>query len=169
MTATALPPALSSDERIIAAVFGIDWNFTTADTGDFTHGFHPYPAKFIPQISRTLIDLFTMPGDTVADIFCGSGTTLVEAVRAGRDAIGIDANPLATLIARVKGRPLNERERAAVVDCARHAANLIGGFYQDAAHTAALQLDLFDARPMVPPIRDLDFWFPPQRNMNWRL
>src|SRR5579862_111558 len=91
-----------SDESIITAMSAVDWDFADAETGEFTHTFHSYPAKFIPQISGTLIDYLTQPGDTVADVFCGSGTTLVEAVRRGRNALGFDANPLATLIARVK-------------------------------------------------------------------
>ena len=62
-----------------------------------------YPAKFIPEIPRQLIELFH-PGDTsgVLDPFCGSGTTLVETIDAGLDAWGIDLNPLACLIAKVK-------------------------------------------------------------------
>jgi site-specific DNA-methyltransferase (cytosine-N4-specific) len=41
----------------------------------------------------------------VLDVFCGSGTSLVEAQRAGREAIGIDLNPIACLISRVKTSP----------------------------------------------------------------
>ena len=42
------------------------------------------------------IKLFTHPGETVLDPFCGSGTTNVEAKRLGRDSIGIDINAYST-------------------------------------------------------------------------
>jgi hypothetical protein len=32
-----------------------DWTFAGADTRQHAHSLHPYPAKFIPQIPRTLI------------------------------------------------------------------------------------------------------------------
>jgi site-specific DNA-methyltransferase (cytosine-N4-specific) len=35
----------------------IHWDFKNADTGYFTHSFHSYPAKFIPQIPKTLIQI----------------------------------------------------------------------------------------------------------------
>lgn len=159
MTLTA-PDNRISDERIITAMSCIDWDFAAADTSGFTHSFHPYPAKFIPQISKTLIDFLTSPGDTVGDVFCGSGTTLVEAVRNGRNAIGIDANPLATLIARVKCRPLNSEERDAVLKSVQNAANLVGNYYNAPADAQSTQLDLFQVHPAIPPIPDLDFWFP---------
>ena len=73
---------------------------------DVTHGAHPYPAKFIPQIPQQLISTFSSPGDTVLDPMCGSGTTLVEANLMGRSALGVDVNPISTLISRVKTRPL---------------------------------------------------------------
>ena len=78
------------------------WAFTEANTKYLTHSLHPYPAKFIPQIPRVLIQELSCAGETVADIFCGSGTTLVEALQLNRHAIGIDANPLAALISRAK-------------------------------------------------------------------
>jgi DNA modification methylase len=52
-------------------------------------------------------NLFSRPDDTVLDPFCGSGTVLLEAILARRNAIGCDTNPLATLIARVKTHPLD--------------------------------------------------------------
>lgn len=66
------------------------------------HSFHRFFGKLIPAIPASAIELFTEPGDLVFDPFCGSGTTLVEALVRGRDAVGIDINPLAVLISRVK-------------------------------------------------------------------
>lgn len=83
-------------------LFEVDWDFKTAKTTYLTHGLHPYPAKYIPQIPHSLIEELSSYGETVADIFCGSGTTLVEANLLGRNAIGIDANPLACLISEAK-------------------------------------------------------------------
>ncbi|NVM29730.1 MAG: site-specific DNA-methyltransferase [Candidatus Helarchaeota archaeon] len=72
-----------------------------------THGLYVYPAKFIPQIPQFCIQKFSQPHDTILDPFCGSGTTLVEAQLLHRNAFGIDINPLAQLISRVKTTPLN--------------------------------------------------------------
>lgn len=66
------------------------------------HSFHRYFGKLIPAIPAAAIEEYTRPGDTVMDPFCGSGTTLVEALVRNRNAIGIDINPLSTLISRVK-------------------------------------------------------------------
>lgn len=83
-----------------------EWEFRKSNTKTFTHGIHTYPAMFIPQIARKLILEFTRPGETVADIFCGSGTTIVESVLLGRNALGIELNPLAVLIAQTKTTPI---------------------------------------------------------------
>lgn len=86
----------------------VDWDFADAKTSYLTHGIHPYPAKFIPQIPNALIRELSCVGETIADIFCGSGTTLLEALQLKRNAVGIDANPLAALISRSKTTPLCE-------------------------------------------------------------
>jgi modification methylase len=44
----------------------------------------------LPAIAAHAIATYSQPGDLVLDPMCGSGTTLAEAVRAGRDAIGVD-------------------------------------------------------------------------------
>lgn len=80
----------------------LDWDFLNAKTDYLTHGLHPYPAKYIPQIPNALIQELSSVEETVADIFCGSGTTLVEALTLKRHAVGIDANPLACLISEAK-------------------------------------------------------------------
>jgi len=67
-----------------------------------THNFHPYPAKFIPQIPRELILKLSNKNEWVLDPFCGSGTTLVEAKLNQRNSIGVDINPISCLISRVK-------------------------------------------------------------------
>ncbi len=85
----------------------VDWDFANAPLRSGIHAIHPYPAKFIPEIPRHLIELFH-PGDSspVLDPFCGCGTTLLTAIEMGLDAWGIDINPLGCLISRVKTTPL---------------------------------------------------------------
>jgi excisionase family DNA binding protein len=84
-----------------------EWDFKNYQTKTYTHGFHTYPAMFIPQVARKLIEVFSSEHDTICDIFCGSGTTLVESSLLNRNSIGIELNPLAVLIAKVKTTPIN--------------------------------------------------------------
>jgi hypothetical protein len=81
---------------------GDEWNFHEEETKEHLHSLHPYPAKFIPQIPRRAIELWTKPGDPVYDPFNGCGTTLLEASLAGRRGIGTDNNAVAILAARAK-------------------------------------------------------------------
>lgn len=102
--------ALAYGKAEIERLKAVDWDFASAKTGYLTHNLHPYPAKYIPQIPNTLIQELSSVGETVADIFCGSGTTLVEALQLRRHAIGIDANPLAALISEVKSTTLTAED-----------------------------------------------------------
>src|ERR1035441_5387689 len=67
-----------------------------------THALDSYPAKMIPQMARFLIDKVSSAGETVLDPFCGSGAVLVESAVSGRNAIGVDFNPYAVLLATAK-------------------------------------------------------------------
>jgi modification methylase len=49
-----------------------------------------HPAKMLPAIARHAIECYSHPGDLILDPMCGVGTTLVEAVHLGRDAIGVE-------------------------------------------------------------------------------
>ena len=80
----------------------IDWDFKNSFTRYSLHKLHWYPASFIPQIPAFLIELFSKEGDIVYDPFCGSGTTLLEAIRLKRRTIGCDINSLAVDISKVK-------------------------------------------------------------------
>ena len=101
----------------------IDWNFAERENGHTVEAIHPYPAKFIAEIPRTLIANLPIPAETaVMDPFCGSGTALTEAQRQGLPSIGIDLNPIACLISRVKTSPLApgfERLAVRIMNAAR--------------------------------------------------
>ena len=86
------------------------------------HGFHTYPARMHPTTASRLVLAATEPGAVVLDPFCGSGTVLVEAMVAGRQAVGTDLNPLAERLARLKTAKLDAAEREAMVAGARHVA-----------------------------------------------
>ncbi|MFJ2081272.1 TRM11 family SAM-dependent methyltransferase [Micromonospora chokoriensis] len=49
-----------------------------------------HPARMLPAIAAHAVTAYTTPGDLVLDPMCGIGTTLVEAIHAGRDAIGVE-------------------------------------------------------------------------------
>jgi hypothetical protein len=53
-------------------------------------------------VGRLLDEFGARPGDHILDPFCGAGTTLVEAMKRGMRATGIDANPSSHFAARVK-------------------------------------------------------------------
>jgi len=103
------PPQETAGLKSVISELGLlDWDFKGEKTSLSTHWFHPYPARFIPQIPNRLISVFTSPGETVYDPFMGSGTACVEANLAGRNAVGNDINPLSVLMAKVKTHPLNK-------------------------------------------------------------
>lgn len=66
------------------------------------HSFHRYFGKLIPAIPRAYIELFTKKGDTVGDLFSGSGTVAVESKLLERNFIGCEINPLSSFISNVK-------------------------------------------------------------------
>ncbi|MDR0785505.1 MAG: hypothetical protein LBE74_06430, partial [Treponema sp.] len=74
----------------------------------YTHGFHPYPAKYTPQLVNKYFKLFCENGWTILDPFCGSGTAIVEGALNGMNAVGIDLNPIAYIVSKAKSNRYNE-------------------------------------------------------------
>ncbi|HEX8947357.1 MAG TPA: DNA methyltransferase, partial [Dissulfurispiraceae bacterium] len=108
-----------NENTIATRLNSIEWDFQYSNKSRRSiHSFHSYPAKFIPEIPKTLIRELSPPKNTIVlDPFCGCGTTLVEAQLAGYDSIGIDLNPIGCLISQVKTTPLPPDFLSAVEIC----------------------------------------------------
>lgn len=85
-----------------------DWSFESIrSTEQWTHGYHRYPAKFLPNVVKKIIEDYSPDNcNIIADLFAGCGTTLVEAKAHGKKSIGTDINPVARLITKVKTTPI---------------------------------------------------------------
>lgn len=84
-----------------------EWAFESVrSTEQWTHGYHRYPAKFLPDVVRRIIEEYANGSKLIADLFAGCGTTLVEAKVHGISSVGVDINPVAQLITKVKTTPL---------------------------------------------------------------
>jgi DNA modification methylase len=87
-----------------------------------THAFHSYPARFHPLLVRRLITDALPPGGTLLDPFVGSGTTLVEGALLGARTLGVDVNPLAVELARLKATVFSAERRVQIGGRAHAAA-----------------------------------------------
>ncbi len=68
------------------------------------HRLHPYLGKFVPQLVEALFERYVRPGGRVLDPFAGSGTTLVQALESGYDAVGVDIAAFNALLISIKTR-----------------------------------------------------------------
>ena len=122
------------------------WDFRDADTKEYTHCFHKYPAMMIPQIARKLLDMYSVEGGWLLDPYCGTGTSLVEASMFGMNSVGCDINPLVRLIAAAKTTPIDLR----MLDLALRRLD-------DAIFRAAFAKNI-PSTP-VPDVLNLEYWF----------
>lgn len=132
------------------------WSFsdkTIKDTSYITHGYYTYPAKFIPQIAEELIKTYSQKGDTIVDVFMGSGTTMVEGLILGRKIIGTDINEIAYLVSKVKTTILPTTELAL-------AYNQIEQLLKIQESTEG-QLYWQKAEQIAPQHERIDYWFKP--------
>ncbi len=78
-----------------------DPNFSSNKTLPI-HRWVPWIAGFSSDFVKSALDGFLKKKGTVIDPFCGVGTTLVEAILGGHNAIGFEINPYAVLASRAK-------------------------------------------------------------------
>ncbi|MEU6158794.1 DNA methyltransferase [Streptomyces sp. NPDC047130] len=76
--------------------------------GHYVRGSAAHPGKMLPQLAAHAIATYSRPGDLVLDPMCGIGTTLVEAIRLGRHAIGNEYEPRWAALARANVRHITE-------------------------------------------------------------
>jgi site-specific DNA-methyltransferase (cytosine-N4-specific) len=119
------------------------WDFRGEDTKYATHGIFRYPAMMVAPVVRRLIDRYgpSERAGRLLDPFCGSGSALVEAMLHGMPSFGVDLNPFATLLAKVKTTPLDP-----------------AGLRRSHAKIASRYDDFDGANPDVD-LPTLEFWF----------
>lgn len=135
--------AVARADEQLAAFSGACWDFVTSPR---SREFHPYPARFIPEIPGQALDLLGVDGPVI-DPFCGSGTTLAEAQRRGLPATGIDLNPIACLISRVRTQQWRRGDGGRGL----HHANMVRTYALAGADTTGL----------ADQIPRIDHWFAP--------
>jgi hypothetical protein len=134
-------------ERLLAG----DLEFHGESSRYSSHALHAFAAKFPPQLPRLFIEELTTPGDAVLDPMMGSGTTIVEALLRGRRGVGVDIDPLARMICRVKTSHIaSEKALAAGTDALWRAGRATD------AEVRKL-LDSFDESSR----EFIDYWFLP--------
>lgn len=105
---------LEDSSTIFENLKSVDWSFTSEDTSFLSHNIHPYPAKYIPQIPNQLIRMLSLHGEKVWDPFGGSGTTALESILLGRQALSTDINPISEIIGRAKCTTLTQEQNEIV-------------------------------------------------------
>jgi DNA modification methylase len=102
-----MAPTQSALYRELGDDLHLSWSEAELPERDRTkhvHRLHPYLGKFVPQLVEALLERYVRPGGRVLDPFAGSGTTLVQALESGYDAVGVDVAAFNCLLMRVKTR-----------------------------------------------------------------
>jgi len=108
-----------------------------------------HPAKFPETLAQEFIEFFTKKGEYVLDPMAGTGSTLVAALRSGRNSYGLELNPNYAQLAR--NTILEERE-----SLGRSVERLTSLVYTtDAARIHELELPIIDYVLTSPPYWDM--------------
>jgi DNA modification methylase len=108
-----------------------------------------HPAKFPETMAQEFIEFFTKRGDTVLDPMAGTGSTLVAALRAGRNSYGIELNPK---YARIAGEAVAEERQSLGKPAKKTDCEIIVG---DAARAAHLGVPMCNYVLTSPPYWDM--------------
>ena len=137
-----------------------EWAFAEykpSETGKWTHDYHRYPAKFIPQLVEKLIgEYITDTHAHINDPFMGSGTTIVTAISKGFQASGTDINKISFLVTKVKSKPIEPI----------YLEKKVNQFLSELSFLDPAENVLYDTpvKPIIPEkhIEKIDYWFLPE-------
>jgi DNA modification methylase len=108
-----------------------------------------HPAKFPETMAQEFIEFFTREGETVLDPMAGTGSTLVAALRAGRNSYGIELNPKYAQIAK----QIIEEERKTLGSSIENLkSEIVNG---DATSTSSYGFPIIDYVLTSPPYWDM--------------
>jgi len=131
-------------------------NLSRKETSYATHGYHRYPAKFIPQLARRCIENYSNKDEIVCDPFMGCGTTLVEALISGRKAVGVDINPVAWLITKAKTVPIEPKKLRKEIN---KVLSDISAFIEFRRNKIKPFTEI-NIKPVIPDNKRIKYWFP---------
>jgi len=147
---------LNAPSVILEKLRAVNWSFVEEDTTYLSHNIHPYPAKYIPQIPNELIKKLSLPGEVVWDPFGGSGTTALEAILLGRQAVSSDINPVALVVGKAKTTTILKEEE-------EELKKFVGNLKLLAQDTSSLEYAISrhqsDIEKFVPLIPNIEKWF----------
>jgi len=137
-----------------------EWSFKDSkpsERGKWTHSYHRYPAKFIPQLVEKLLDDYIEKKKEdviINDPFFGCGTTIVSAISRGFRASGTDINKIAYLITKVKSIPIEPN----------YLDKKVNDFLAKIKTLTSNQTILLDVQQITPLIpkkhqERIDYWF----------
>jgi len=145
---------LPERREALAKLLAGDLEFHSASSAYASHSLHAFAAKFPPQIPRAFVEALTVPGEVVLDPMMGSGTAVLEAGLLGRQAVGVDIDPLAIKIATVKTTPIDEKSASSA------AAAVVGRAEANLADVQSLEAER-RARYDAGTCEFQDYWFLP--------
>ncbi len=131
---------------------------------EYTHQFFRFPAKFHPPVVRWALGNFGRKGSVLLDPFTGSATVQVEALVRGISSVGVDIDPLASLIARAKSTPIDpQRLERGLAEIERRLRPLLHTHADRETRPGAdISQQRFDdevAELDVPAIPSITHWF----------
>ena len=137
-----------------------EWSFKDSkpsERGKWTHSYHRYPAKFIPQLVEKLIDEYIEKNKDnviINDPFYGCGTTIVSAISRGYQASGTDINKIAYLMTKVKAKPIEPI----------FLSKKVNDFLAKIKTITSDQTTLIEVEELIPKIPEkhlerIDYWF----------
>lgn len=117
------------------------YDFPTQKASEGRAAIHDYPAMLHYLLVDDLLAPFSKKESIVYDPFCGSGVTIVQALKFQKRVIGTDINPLALLIAETR-----------TLNVIPEKVELVLKKFKRSIHITP---------PDIPPVTNIEYWFKP--------